>query len=68
METRLNTYYAPAALAHGIETTRLIGSRFWQSLRSEIKEFRDFEVFKKSIKIGKQANATVGFAKHLSKT
>ena len=40
-----------ANTSYGIETIRYIGSRFWQSLRSEIKKSQNLQVGKERIKI-----------------
>ena len=50
--------------SHGVETTRYIGNRLWQSLPSDINESRNLQVFKKYMKNWKRdKNATADFAK-----
>ena len=51
----------------GVESIASLGNKLWQNLPQEIKQSNSFPIFKKKLDVGMVENATVAFAKHISR-
>ena len=51
----------------GVQSIAYLGNKLWQTLPQEIKQANSLSIFKKQIRCGMVENATVGFAKYISR-
>ena len=51
----------------GVESIAYLGNKLWQNLPQEIKQSNSHTIFKNKLDVGMVENATVGFAKYISR-